>query len=707
MSKLCLDVLISIQLICPAFLYAETPSASQTAPQQPTEVVVQDFEFGNLINNLNAESGGWDSDPEDNTADCVPELVPNEGLTGSKFALKLTYDVDSPDPAANGFWTKLNELDASGYDHLEFDVKGDREKGFSSVFKVELKSFKDAERMEKLKGGFVVTDVESDWKHVSIPLNNFTGILNFSDPEIWKNPMVAFKNLDELVIVFEDRRVTKKEGALYFDNFKFTKTGTPGPSAVDSPARVIPKTPVWMEGPEYAKFLIKRLGGYPKQTLMKKEFPKDDREFLMEVARDTWRYFDEMVDKEHHLVLDMIQLGKETPIAEDGWVGDYTNVTNVGLYLMVLVSASDLGFIDKAEAVKRIKNAIAGMRKLEHHSSGFPYNYYDTTTLEKTSYFVSFVDSSWLAAGLVVAKNAFPEEVGKDCDDYLKTFNFNFFYDPVERQMCHGFYGHMNQYSNYHYGAFFSETRMGSYLAIGRGEVPLEHWFHTFRTFPENFTWQFMEPINRSKKIVLGVEYYDGYYEWKKLKYVPSWGGSCFEALMPAMVLDEAGLAPEGLGMNDRHHVEGHILYTLGELKYPVWGMSPCAIPEGGYSEYGAKPFGSKGYKEGVVSPHASILALEIAPEIVTANMRRLIERYPIYGEYGFYDAVNPVSGLVAYRYLALDQGMILITLNNYLNQGAIRKRFNQDPLNEKARPILTEEKLFEPKQGMAATKKK
>lgn len=609
-------------------------------------------------------------------------------------------------PSSNGFWTKLKNLDASSFDHLEFDVRGDKEKGYTSVFKIELKKFKDKDRVEKLKGTYVVSGVGQDWKHVSIPFNSLTGVLDFANPEIWKNPASAFADLDEFVIVFEDRRVSKKEGVIYVDNIRFTKTGNPGPSAIESPKRIKEKTPTKIEGMEFGKFLVNRLGGYPKQTVVKKKFQKDDREFLMQVARDTWRFFDEVVDKEHHLVLDTIQLGKDAPISKDGWVGNYTNITNVGLYFMAVVSAYDLGFIEKKDAVKRIKGAIATMRKLEHHSSGFPYNYYDTTTLERTSYFVSFVDSAWLAAGLVVAKNAFPKEVGKECEDYLKTFNFGFFYDSVERQMFHGYYAHMNQYADYHYGAFYFETRMGSYLAIGRGDVPVERWFHTFRTFPESYTWQFMEPVNRKLKKVFGVEYYGGYYDWQKLKYVPSWGGSLFEALMPAMVLDEAGLAPDSMGLNDRRHVEGHILYTLGELKYPVWGMSPSAVPEGGYSEYGDKPMGSKGYKDGAVSPHASILALEIAPESVITNMRRLIDLYDIYGEYGFYDAVNPKTKTVAYRYLALDQGMIFVALNNYLNNGAIRKRFNEDPLNLKARPLLTEEKLFDPNQGMTVSAK-
>jgi hypothetical protein len=141
--------------------------------------------------------------------------------------------------------------------------------------------------------------------------------------------------------------------------------------------------------------------------------------------------------------------------------------------------------------------------------------------------------------------------------------------------------------------------------------------------------------------------------------------------------------------------------YATEELQMPVWGMSPSSVPEGGYSEFGAKPFGSKGYKAGVVTPHASALALEFLPNEVVANLRKLIELYDIYGEYGFYDAVTVKTGLVARKYLALDQAMILVAINNYLNNGSIRKYFHADPQIRKAEAILTAEKLFEPQGNL------
>src|SRR5207344_3154302 len=119
----------------------------------------------------------------------------------------------------------------------------------------------------------------------------------------------------------------------------------------------------------------------------------------------------------------------------------------------------------------------------------------------------------------------------------------------------------------------------------------------------------------------------------------------------------ENAFAPESLGANDRIHTELHRRYAIEELHYPVWGMSSSATVDG-YSEFGVWYLGTLGYKNGVVAPHASALALATIPDAAVENLRKLVELYDIYGDYGFYDAVDPVNGRVAYKYLALDQGM-------------------------------------------------
>lgn len=692
-------------------VYQVQPDGALTVKDEParsfiteTEAVIDDFEDEEPRNYLDGESGTWNLTPDNEEVSITNEIVDMDGPENSRKALKITYDLEADEVAKAGYWTKLRDFDARKYDHLSFDVRGDSEAGFSDVFLIEMKKFKNAERIDKIKGTHIVRGITGEWQTVTIPLNLFTGLFDQTNPKIWETPKLAHKDLDELVINLESRRVSQKTGTLYFDNFKFIKTGNPGQHIIDQPKRKGMKTPVRLEGVDYAKFLMARLQGYPSEIYPKNEFPADDREFLLKIAKDTWKFFDHIVDSEHQLPLDTIQLGKDAPIAVDGWIGDYTNVTNIGLYLMCLVSAYDFGFITKDDAVKRIQATLDTIENLEHHESGFLYNYYDTTTLERTSHFISLVDSGWLDAGVYVVKNAFPGEFKEQCETILSKHNFSFFYDEVEQQMTHGYFAHLEVYSDYHYGSFYTEPRAASYIAIGRGDVPMEHWFRLVRTFPEEYGWQTQMPINRGKRTTLGYAYDGGYYEWNGIQFVPSWGGSMFEAMMPTLIIDEAKYAPEGLGLNDKRYVEIHRRYTMEELKYPVWGMSPSSVPEGGYSEYGVQILGAKGYKAGVVTPHAAVLGLEFEPGETIKNLRELIRLYPgIYGEYGFYDAVTIQTGLVALKYLALDQSMIFITLNNYLNDGAIRKRFHQDPINEKALPLLTEEKFFAKNQESPA----
>ncbi len=662
-------------------------NASSTKGKSSKVLIVDDFNDGQLGNNLHGDSGAWDLDPSDKEQYCHASIESNESRTPKNKYLRLDYDVDSPKRCANGYWTQLRNLDARSYDHLEFWVRGDSKQGFGTRFRVEFKKPKRDEagkilEDENLVGSYVVRGVTDKWQKVSIPLNVMNGILQWND-------------LQEFIIVFKDRLMDKKTGSIFIDDIALVKTGKPGPSICDEVARHVEKGIRGLDEIGKAKFLIeKRLGGFPTQLYVKKSFPKDDREFLVAIAKDTWNFFEYFTDRHNGLPLDTIKFSKDGVLTKETFIGDYTNVTNIGLYLMVLVSAHDLGFISQEEAEKRLKNTMDTLAKMET-AKGFHYNYYDTTTLERTSYFLSYVDSGWLTIGLYVVKNAFPG-LAQQANALISKMNFGLFYDDVEQHMYHGFYTNINYFSEYHYGSFYTEPRAISYMAIGKGDAPMAHWFELVRTFPSSFYWQRQKPQHRVEKDVLGYKFFGGYYKYDGQQYVPSWGGSLFEALMPALVLKEKELAPNGLGLNDLRHTLIHIKEAKEKLGYPVWGMSPCSVPDDGYSEYGVYDLGAKGYKPGVITPHASFLALEFAPQEAVANLRKMIELYNVYGECGFYDAVDPASGSVALKYLCLDQAMSFIALNNYLNHGAIRERFHADPLFKKIEPLLSSENFFD-----------
>jgi len=461
-----------------------------------------------------------------------------------------------------------------------------------------------------------------------------------------------------------------------------------------------PKKRKWEDslgGREAAKLRIQaRLAGWPSRLAVDRaSLPADDTEFLSRVAKDTWRGLAAFTDRENGLPVDHVRFvgGVEPDQAE---IGDYTTAASVGLHIAATVAAHELGFLTHEQAVARLRRVLATLERLETWR-GFHFNFYDTTSLERTSHFVSFVDSAWLAAGLMVMRQALPE-LAPAATRMIEERDYGVFWDVRQQQMSHGFFVDERGRSLYHYATLYTEARIGSLIAIGKGDVPESHWFHMLRTFPAECDWQSQTPKDRRLKVVRGHQTTGGWYEWKELRYVPSWGGSMFEALMPTLFLDERQYAPKSLGRNDEVHVEVQRRWASEVLGWKVWGLSPAVAPgPDGYREYGVSVLGtSKSYRDAAVTPHAVALALAIAPEAATQALRELATRYEAYGEFGFYDSVDPKTGEVANAYLSLDQGMLFLALANHLKGGLVQKLFAADPIAQRALPILADEDFFE-----------
>ena len=99
-------------------------------------------------------------------------------------------------------------------------------------------------------------------------------------------------------------------------------------------------------------------------------------------------------------------------------------------------------------------------------------------------------------------------------------------------------------------------------------------------------------------------------------------------------------------------------------------------------------------YTNGVVTPHASFLALRYAPRAALANLAKLRSHFRIYGKGGFYDAVNVQTGKVARSYLALDQGMVMAAAANALSGDSLRSFFARGAIDQRIRPLLAMEQF-------------
>jgi hypothetical protein len=474
-------------------------------------------------------------------------------------------------------------------------------------------------------------------------------------------------------------------------------------AGIAEPAALEPAVPVrkkaWeaaLGGERAARPRVRaRLAGWPAPTprVDRHALPADETAFAWQVAQDTWRGLEGLTDREHHLPVDHIHLAPSDPSVPP--VGDYASVTTVGLWMIALAGATELGLVSRAAAIGRLAALLDTLDRLDTYA-GFFFNYYDTTSLERTSNLVSFVDSTWLTAGLLVVRQTFPELASR-ATALVERGDWRLFYDAGAGLMYQGWWGKPGMPSLYHYGVLYAESRLGSLIAIGKGDVPETHWFRMVRTFPAACRWQTQPPRDRHEKTVRGHTFFGGYYTWQDVAYVPSWGGSMFEALMPTLVLDELAYAPASLGANARAHVALQRRQATGALGYPVWGLSPSLRPTGdGYGEYGVRVLGMIGYPAGAITPYASALALAIEPGAALSNLRALAMRWDVWGDWGFYDAVDPMTGAVARSYLTLDQAMTFIALANHLCRGCLQQRFATDPIIARVLPVVAAEDFFD-----------
>ena len=119
------------------------------------------------------------------------------------------------------------------------------------------------------------------------------------------------------------------------------------------------------------------------------------------IARQTWRYFETFVTADEHMLPPDNFQEVPAPVT-----AHRTSPTNIGLYLMSVTSARDLGWIGTLEAAERIEATLATMAEMTRYRGHF-LNWYDTRDLRPLDpQYVSSVDSGNLAGHLISVANA-------------------------------------------------------------------------------------------------------------------------------------------------------------------------------------------------------------------------------------------------------------------------------------------------------------
>lgn len=429
-----------------------------------------------------------------------------------------------------------------------------------------------------------------------------------------------------------------------------------------------------------------------------KKFPQDKKslnaketEEVRQLAKDTWHFFDSLITEENNwLVPDNYQLNRENRT-------DYkTSPTNIGYSMTAVISAAELGFITRADAMKRLWHIIDTVMRLEKWH-GHLYNWYGIATLKALpNFFISTCDSGNFVACLYVVKGFLLDDSESadnnirldllakverliDETDFMKLYNpeldvFSIGYDTTNYTLL-----------PYHYNNFASEARLTSFLTIAQGDAPYKHWFCLDKTLVQ----------------------YKGY------KGVASWYGTLFEYFMPLIFLPTYKHTLMDETYNFAIRAQRAFMRNSGDGDMP-WGISETAYNElDDAQNYKYHAFGVPYLKfqnttpdRIVISPYSSLMTIGIDDRAVYDNMQRF-KKLGMYDEFGFFESYDDEDHVPVKAHYAHHQGMILASLANYLGDHCLQRCFMQEPAMKSMETLLKEKAQVKPYIDLKVTQYK
>ncbi len=454
---------------------------------------------------------------------------------------------------------------------------------------------------------------------------------------------------------------------------------------------------IWLAGPMLAWYISRDI----KKIKPIEQVSNKDKQYISDVGKKIWQYFKDNINEENNfLPPDNYQEDRKNKIVAR------TSPTNIGLAMLAVISAYDLKYIELEEAINTLNKMIATISKLQKWN-GHLYNWYNTNTLEPLiPRYISTVDNGNFIGYLYTIKQFLitvlqNKIIGADedsvyaqiqqminiIDNIIENTDFSVLYNSKKRLFSIGFDVEQNKLTNSYYDLLASEARQASLIAIAKKDVPAKHWNSLSRTLTS----------------------------LKKCKGLISWSGTAFEYLMPNINIEqyEGSLLDESC----RFLIMSQMEYAK-ELGIP-WGISEAAFNLKDFNNnYQYKSFGVPwlGLKRGleddmVVSPYSVFLSLNYVPKEAIENLK-ILEKENMYDKYGFYESIDYTISRLKYgkkfepvkTYMAHHQALSLLSINNFINNNILVKRFMNNP-EMQAIDILLQERT--PEKAIITKEKK
>jgi len=397
-----------------------------------------------------------------------------------------------------------------------------------------------------------------------------------------------------------------------------------------------------------------------------------ENNFLDTLQYRSFLYFVNEINPENGLVKDRSTEKSPASIAAVGWG---VTVWAIGV---------EHNWITREKAAELTLNLIRFLYKSEQSVeadatgyNGFYYHFLNMETGKREwNCELSTIDTAWLLAGIRFAvqyyiQNTTVEKEIRELGNKI-TNRVNWDWTIINKSKHDGHKGLVTM-------SYKPETGLGDYGWFGYTEA-LYLYVLAAGTNLSN-------PMNVYDQWLSGFDWKEPYEGLAHVIFPPLFGHQ-----FSHMFIDFRGLADKYLREKGIDYFENSRRATLSNWMYCIqnpkgwvgydsltWGISACDGPGQSYNKDGKRFFGYAGrgasspddnlQDDGTITPEAAGGSIPFAPEVCIPALKNMYDKYGnngLWGEYGFKDAFNLTADWYDKDCLGLDEGPIVIMIENY-----------------------------------------
>jgi len=390
-----------------------------------------------------------------------------------------------------------------------------------------------------------------------------------------------------------------------------------------------------------------------------------DNQLLDEVQEKAFWYFWYEANPANGLIKDRSTPGSPCSIAANGFG------------FSALCIGIDHGWITRAQGRQRVLTALntfwnGPQGTAETGTIGYKglfYHFLDMNTATRTwSCELSTIDTALLLAGILDAQQYFD---GPDADEVQIRALADSIYRRVDWEFVRNFgagirlgWKPTGGFSGYGTWVGYNEAMIMYLLALGSPTHP--NPASVWNTWTSGYSWQ-------------------NWYGYEYVNFPPLFGHQYSHCWVDFRLTNDAYMTNKGITYfeNSRRATLANRQYCIinmwGYTGYGpnLWGLTASDDPLVGYQAHGAPPSQND---NGTLTPTAPVSSIPFAPEVVLPTMHNMYDNYPaLWGLYGFLDAFNPHRNWYDTDFLGIDQGPMVIMIENY-RTGKVWNRMMANP---------------------------